>query len=88
MPDKSNVRSLLFLIFSGTLPSTIFEAKPSAIAVLPTPGSPIRQGLFFVLLLNICITLFISSSLPTRITFIPLFSFTASTAPFTVSTGA
>ena len=29
---------------------TIFLAKPSAIAVLPTPGSPTRIGLFFLLL--------------------------------------
>ena len=33
---------------SGTSPCAIFSASPSAIAVLPTPGSPIRQGLFFV----------------------------------------
>ena len=39
-------------------------AKPSAIAVLPTPGSPIKIGLFFVLLDKTCITLLISSSLP------------------------
>ena len=39
-------------------------AKPSAIAVLPTPGSPIKIGLFFVLLDRTCITLLISSSLP------------------------
>ncbi len=31
-------------------------ARPSAIAVLPTPGSPIRQGFVFCLLLSICIT--------------------------------
>ena len=28
----------------------IFSAKPSTTAVLPTPGSPIKQGLFFILL--------------------------------------
>ncbi len=32
---------------SGTLPSLILRASPSAIAVLPTPGSPTRSGLFF-----------------------------------------
>jgi hypothetical protein len=32
---------------SGTLPSTILRASPSAIAVLPTPGSPIRITLDF-----------------------------------------
>jgi hypothetical protein len=32
-----------------TSPATIRCARPSAIAVLPTPGSPIRAGLFLVL---------------------------------------
>ncbi|CAI8339089.1 MAG: Uncharacterised protein [Flavobacteriaceae bacterium] len=32
---------------------------------MPTPGSPINNGLFFFLLLNICDTLWISSFLPT-----------------------
>ena len=34
---------------SGTSPRTIRWASPSTIAVLPTPGSPISTGLFFVL---------------------------------------
>ena len=33
---------------SGTSPSTIRWASPSTMAVLPTPGSPMRTGLFFV----------------------------------------
>ena len=33
--------------------SMIFNAKPSTIAVLPTPGSPINTGLFFFLLESI-----------------------------------
>ena len=44
---------------------TIRKASPSTIAVLPTPGSPIRIGLFFFLLLKICETRSISVSLPT-----------------------
>ena len=32
---------------------TIRRAKPSTMAVLPTPGSPIKMGLFFFLLLRI-----------------------------------
>ena len=32
----------------GTSPLTIRCASPSTIAVLPTPGSPSRSGLFFV----------------------------------------
>ena len=33
---------------SGTSPSTMRRASPSTIAVLPTPGSPMSTGLFFV----------------------------------------
>ena len=33
---------------SGTSPETIRWARPSMMAVLPTPGSPISTGLFFV----------------------------------------
>ena len=33
---------------SGTSPLAMRCARPSAIAVLPTPGSPIRIGLLFV----------------------------------------
>ena len=49
---------------SGTLPVTIRWAKPSAMAVLPTPGSPMRTGLFLVLRLRIWITRWISVSRP------------------------
>ena len=35
---------------SGTSSFTILKANPSIIAVLPTPGSPMRTGLFLVLL--------------------------------------
>ena len=41
------------------------SARPSAIADLPTPGSPINKGLFFLRLLNICETRSISFSRPT-----------------------
>ena len=59
-------REYIFLDFrfSGTWPSTIFCAIPSEMAVFPTPGSPTSIGLFFVLLLSICNTRLISSSLP------------------------
>ncbi len=33
---------------SGTSPSTMRWARPSTMAVLPTPGSPMRTGLFLV----------------------------------------
>ena len=46
----------------GTFCETILSAKPSTIAVFPTPGSPIRTGLFLVLLFNISIIRVISLS--------------------------
>ena len=37
------------LSHSGTSPRTMRCARPSTMAVLPTPGSPISTGLFLVL---------------------------------------
>ena len=48
--EISKVKITLFFITSGTFPATISAASPSAMAVLPTPGSPIKTGLFLVLL--------------------------------------
>ena len=58
--------SMTFLSLSprGTSPFIIRHARPSTMAVLPTPGSPIRTGLFFVLRDRISMTRRISSSLP------------------------
>ena len=64
MPERSRDKSFLSSRLSGTSPSTIFSARPSAMAVLPTPGSPIRQGLFFVRRERIWMTRWISSSRP------------------------
>ncbi len=64
MPVRSSATIRLSFKSSGTSPETIFSARPSAIAVLPTPGSPIRTGLFFVRRLRIWITLSISFCLP------------------------
>ena len=49
---------------SGMSPATIRWARPSTIAVLPTPGSPMRTGLFFVRRLSTWMTRRISSSRP------------------------
>ena len=49
---------------SGTSPLTMRCARPSTIAVLPTPGSPISTGLFLVRRWRIWITRRISSSRP------------------------
>ena len=65
MADKSSEKIRLSFSVSGTSPSLIFCAKPSTMAVLPTPGSPIKQGLFFVLRLRIRMMRSISCSLPT-----------------------
>ena len=49
---------------SGTSPETMRWARPSTIAVLPTPGSPISTGLFFVRRHSTWTTRRISSSRP------------------------
>ncbi len=49
---------------SGTSPCTMRCARPSTIAVLPTPGSPISTGLFLVRRCSTCTTRRISSSRP------------------------
>ena len=60
----SKAKIILLFKFSGTSPFTILIAKPSAMAVLPTPGSPTKIGLFFDRLLSMCKVLLISSSRP------------------------
>src|SRR5207237_999561 len=45
---RSSANSFLFFRLSGTSPLTMRCAKPSTMAVLPTPGSPISTGLFLV----------------------------------------
>ncbi len=44
----SSASSFLSCRLSGTSPSTMRFARPSTMAVLPTPGSPISTGLFLV----------------------------------------
>ena len=56
--------SCLSLRVSGTSPFTIFWASPSTTAVLPTPGSPTRAGLFLVRRDSTCMTRSISFSRP------------------------
>ncbi len=60
----SNEKIVLSFKLSGTSFFTIRWAKPSTMAVLPTPGSPIRIGLFFVFRDKMRMTSLISSSLP------------------------
>ena len=47
-PEISIEMISLFLIAAGTSPFTMACAKPSTTAVLPTPASPTRTGLFLV----------------------------------------
>ncbi len=54
----------LFFSVSGTSPLTMRCARPSTMAVLPTPGSPISTGLFLVRRCRIWIVRRISSSRP------------------------
>ena len=61
---RSRVITLLPYKTLDTFFCIILNASPSAIADLPTPGSPINNGLFFFLLLKIWDTLWISLSLP------------------------
>ncbi|MNL35234.1 hypothetical protein D3C87_1572500 [compost metagenome] len=61
----SNDISFLPTRLSGTSCLIIRKARPSAIAVLPTPGSPINTGLFFVRRDKTWTTRRISSSRPT-----------------------
>ena len=60
----SRVSILLLSKLYGTLPSIILLASSSTIAVLPTPASPIKRGLFLHLRDNISISLSTSLSLP------------------------
>ena len=60
----SSSQMVLSFKLLGTSPFTIRPARPSIIAVLPTPGSPIKTGLFFVLRDKIRVIERISSSLP------------------------
>mmetsp|Transcript_11297 Transcript_11297/g.25964 ORF Transcript_11297/g.25964 Transcript_11297/m.25964 type:complete len:214 (+) Transcript_11297:1641-2282(+) len=64
MPPMSNAMTFLSIKAEGTSPSTIRLARPSTIAVLPTPGSPIMTGLFLERRARIWMTRRISSSLP------------------------
>src|SRR5665213_2579788 len=60
----SSARMRLFLSPSGTSPLTMRSARPSTMAVLPTPGSPMSTGLFLVRRCNTCTVRRISSSRP------------------------
>ena len=62
--DKSNDRMRLSSKKRGVSPRMMRCARPSTMAVLPTPDSPIRTGLFLVRRQRICTIRSISSSRP------------------------
>jgi hypothetical protein len=64
MAPMSSDTSVLSRSDSGTSPLTMRWASPSTIAVLPTPGSPMSTGLFFVRRESTWMTRRISSSRP------------------------
>ena len=82
----SNAKIDLFLKVSGTSSLTILRAKPSTIAVLPTPGWPINTGLFFVLRLKILTLCLISSSRPITGSSFPSFAKSVKLRPYFVNT--
>ena len=61
---RSKVTTRLLNKIRETFFWTMRKANPSAMAVLPTPGSPIKIGLFFFLRERICATRSISFSRP------------------------
>ena len=64
MPLRSRDRMRLSSSSSGTSPEAMRSARPSAMAVLPTPGSPMSTGLFLLRRERIWMTLWISLSRP------------------------
>ncbi len=63
LPRSRDSRRLPIRV-SGTWPSMIRWARPSATALLPTPGAPMRTGLFLVRRERICARRSVSRSRP------------------------
>ena len=84
-PISSSKIDLSFNVV-GTSFATIRLAKPSMIAVLPTPGSPINTGLFFVFLERILMILRISSSRPITGSIFPSLASATMSLPYFSST--
>ena len=78
----SKAKIVLSFSPSETSPRTIRCANPSMIAVLPTPGSPINTGLFFVFRERIRITRRISSSRPMTGSILPFRACSTRSIPY------
>ena len=87
IPVRSRVTTRLPRSSSGTSSAVIFWASPSAMAVLPTPGSPIRQGLFLVRRDRIWITRSISFPRPITGSSLPSFAMAVKSRPNWSSVG-
>ncbi|CRM86895.1 hypothetical protein [Pseudomonas sp. 22 E 5] len=68
----SRLRSSTSLSAGGTSPATMRRANPSTTAVLPTPASPVRIGLFWRRRIRMSTSWRISSSRPTIGSSLPL----------------
>ncbi len=71
----SSVRRETSFNIGGPSPETMRMAKPSTTAVLPTPASPVRMGLFWRRRIRMSTTWRISSSRPTMGSSSPLRAF-------------
>ena len=83
--DTSNVMRRLLRRMSGTWLATMSCAKPSAMAVLPTPGSPRMSGLFFWRRERICMTRSIYEARPMTGSSLPSRAFLVRSVPNSVS---
>src|ERR1022692_2687560 len=72
---KSRVRMVTLRRGGGTSPSATRIAKPSTTAVLPTPASPVRIGLFCRRRIRMSTTWRISRSRPSTGSIFPVFAF-------------
>ena len=79
---RSSATTRLFLSDSGMSPLTMRWARPSTIAVLPTPGSPMSTGLFLVRRERTWTTRRISSSRPITGSSFPLRASSVRSRPY------
>mmetsp|Transcript_6675 Transcript_6675/g.18851 ORF Transcript_6675/g.18851 Transcript_6675/m.18851 type:complete len:249 (+) Transcript_6675:1529-2275(+) len=83
----SRVTTCFPSIVSGTSPDAISWARPSATAVFPTPGSPMRHGLFLVRRPRIWVTRSISCARPTTGSSFPALARSVRLVPYSSSVG-
>ena len=83
--ETSSVMRRLLRRMSGTWLATMSWARPSAMAVLPTPGSPRMSGLFFWRRERICMTRSISEARPITGSSLPSRAFLVRSVPNSVS---